>query len=132
VLEYKKALQHAAHVHVPVLSQLRLGLFLSFVGAKVGMLVGLLEGTDVGAGVGAGVGASDMVGEFVGESVGVDVGAGDGHRVGEGVGVDDTVYTTSPILISSPTPTKSFKSDVVPMSASPFTTIAVAGSTSHA
>jgi hypothetical protein len=116
---------------VPVLSQLKSGLFFSFVGAKVGMLVGLLEGANVGSGVGAGVGACDSVGAFVGNKVGEDVGAGDGARVGDGVGVAATVYTTSPTLISSPTEISNIKSEVVPISESPFTTMAVAGSKSH-
>jgi hypothetical protein len=128
----KKELQHSAHVQPILAAQLRSGFDTNFVGAAVGTLVGDGVGVVVGVGVGDGVGANVFVGAAVGTGVGAGVGAGDGNGVGEGVGVAATLYTTPPILISSPTKILVLKSTAQPMSTSPFTTATVASRASQA
>ena len=128
----KYALQHAAHVQVPAGSQLKAGFDTNFVGAAVGTLVGDGVGVAVGVGVGDGVGANVFVGAAVGAGDGAGVGAGDGNGVGEGVGVAATLYTTPPILISSPTNILVLRSTAHPTSTSPFVTATVASRGSHA
>ena len=88
----------------------------------MGERVGAVVGAAVGVGVGLGVGANVFVGAAVGAKVGTTVGAGDGNGVGEGVGVAATLYTTPPILISSPTKMLVLRSTAQPISTSPFTT----------
>ena len=128
----KKVLQHASHVHTPVGSQLRSGCASRPVGIDVGEGVGAAVGAVVGIDVGPGVGANVFVGAAVGAVVGTAVGAGDGNGVGEGVGVAATLYTTPPILISSPTKMLVLRSTAQPTSTSPFVTATVASRGSHA
>ena len=128
----KKGIQQVAHVQPTLASQLRAGFDTNFVGAAVGDGVGVLVGDGVGAAVGDGVGANVFVGAAVGTGVGAAVGAGDGNGVGEGVGVAATLYTTPPILISSPTKMLVLRSTAQPISTSPFTTDTVASRASQA
>jgi hypothetical protein len=73
-----------------------------------------------------------LVGTADGADVGLAVGAGDGATVGDGVGVAATLYTTPPILISSPTKIVVLRSTAQPTSTSPFTTATVAANGSQA
>ena len=124
--------QHASQVQTPSGSQLTAGCSSSGVGAAVGDSVGEADGAGVGVDVGPGVGANVLVGTAVGAVVGTAVGAGVGNGVGEGVGVAATLYTTPPILISSPTKILVLKSTAQPTSTSPFTTDTVASKASQA
>jgi hypothetical protein len=124
--------QQAAHVHPTVGSQLKFGFDTSFVGDDVGVVDGELVGAKVGVGVGDGVGTNVLVGSAVGDAVGIGVGEGVGKGVGDGVGVAATLYTTPPILISSPTKMVVLRSTAQPTSTSPFTTATVAANGSQA
>merc|ERR1711975_3348 len=101
-------------------------------GAGVVASVGDTDGAGEGTRVGIGVGANVFVGAAVGAGDGAGVGAGDGNGVGEGVGVAATLYTTPPILISSPTNILVLRSTAHPTSTSPLTTATVASRGSHA